>query len=122
MREIAVKDLIDLVVSEVPDVELKIQKMFDWHFERVKITSQWLLGASASLFISVLIAFSRNEVEIDLLQIAGILLGGVSVGAYGLYLIMRLRSLQTQFVAALKLHAEFKRIRPFILLYRDEFK
>ena len=57
MRDLTIKDLLDLVVADVPDAPGRIQKIFEWHFDRVKTMAQWILGAAASLFVTSLISF-----------------------------------------------------------------
>jgi len=122
MRELSIKDLLDLVVAEVPDAATRIQKMFEWHFERVKVISQWILGATASLFIYILVAFFKADLELEAWQIILIVLFALCTSTYGIYLLWQLRSLNRQFIAALKLFYEFKKIRPFLIRYREEIK
>ncbi len=122
MRNLSMKELIDLVVAEVPDAETRIQKMFEWYFERVKITSQWILGATASLFISVLVAFFKAELQLVWWKTALIILFALSTATYGVYRLWQLRSLNSQFVATLKLYCEFKKMKTFITRYREQIK
>lgn len=64
VHDLTVKDLLDLVVADVPDASGRIEKIFEWHFERVKTTAQWVLGAAASLFVSSLIPFFKAELQL----------------------------------------------------------
>ena len=122
MRELSMKELIDLVVAEVPQAETRIQKMFEWHFERVKITSQWVLAAAASLSISVLVAFFKAELKLVWWQTTLIVFLAVATATYGVYCLWQLRSLNRQFVAALKLYCEFKRMKTFLVEYRKQMR
>ena len=122
MRELSMKELIDLVVAEVPEAETRIQKMFEWHFERVKITSQWVLAATASLSISVLVAFFKAELKLVWWQTTLIVFLAVATATYGVYCLWQLRSLNRQFVAALKLYCEFKRMKTFLFEYRKQIR
>ncbi len=69
MRNLKIKDLIDLVIAETPNAEVRIEKIFEWHFERIKITSQWVLGIAATVSAAFLLAFFKAELKINLLQI-----------------------------------------------------
>ena len=85
-----------------------------------KIISQWILGASATLFISVLISFFKGELNLVLWQVILIAVSALGTGTYGIYRIIQLRSLHRRFVAALKLFCEFNRMRAFLILYREK--
>ena len=122
MRELRIRELIDLVVAEVPEAEIRIQKMFEWHFERGKITSQWILGIAASLFISLLIAFFRGELRLVWWQTTLIMLSAPGASTYGIYRLWQLRSINRQFVSTLKLYSEFKRIKTFLIAYRKQVR
>jgi len=119
MRELSMKELIDLVVAEVPEAETRIQKMFEWYFERVKIVSQWFLAAAASLSISVLVTFFRGGSKLVWWQNILVLFLAFATATPGLYRLRQLRSLNRQFVAALKLYSEFKKIKTFLIRYRE---
>lgn len=119
MLDLKIKDLLDLVVSDVPDAEIKIQKMYEWHFEKVKMISQFSIGAAASLFISALLTFLQTTSQIDWWKIVLIFIMALSTGTYGAYRIYQLRALHRQYGTSLKLLSEFKKIRPFLLRYRE---
>ena len=69
MKDITLKEIIDLVDSDVPEAELRIEKMFDWHFQRDMTITKWVLGAAASLSVAVLVAFSKAELNLKWWQI-----------------------------------------------------
>jgi hypothetical protein len=56
MKDISVKDLADLVVSEVPEADSRIEKLFDWHFQRDTMITKWILGIAASLGVTTLLS------------------------------------------------------------------
>lgn len=120
MRDLTMKDLLDLAEVDVPDAEMRVQKMYEWHFERVKATSQWILGASGALFISLLVAFLRAELQLLWWQTVLIVVGALATGAYGMYNLRQLRLMHHEFVAALKKYSEFKKMRAFLVRYREE--
>ena len=122
MLDLKIKDLLDLVASDVPDAETKIQKMYEWHFDKVKMISQFSVGAAASLFISIFLTFLQTTSQIDWWKLLLIVLMALSTGIYGAYQIYQLRALHRQYVTALKLLFEFKKIRPFLLRYRENIR
>ena len=122
MFDLSIRDIIDLVTAQVPDAEARIQKVYEWHFERVKTTSQWILGAAASLFIAVLVAFFKAELKLVWWQNALIALFAIGTGTFGIYRLWQLRSIHRQFIAALKIYCEFKEIRSFLSRYREEIR
>jgi hypothetical protein len=81
--------------------------------------TKWVLGVAASLSVAVLVAFSRAELNISWWQILIVAICVIASFTYGIYRILRIRSLHKEFVATLKLYSEFNRIRPFIRLYRE---
>lgn len=118
MKDITLKEIIDLVDSDVSDAESRIERMFDWHFQRDMTITKWVLGAAASLSIAVLVAFFKAELSLSWWQIVIVGICALASSTYGIYRIARIRSLHRQFVSTLKLYSEFSRIRPFIRRYR----
>jgi len=119
MKDISIKDLLDLVTADVPDAENNIQQMFDWHFQRNMMVAKWIMGAVASLFIAALLAYFKAEIKLNWWQAVlaiGILL---SASTYGFYRLYQIRSMHRQFVSALKIYNELKKIAPFISRYRE---
>lgn len=120
MRDLSINELIDLVVSEVPESESKIEKMFEWHFQRNMTITTWLLGVAASLFISVLVALFKSELKLPLWQTIIVFICNISTATYGIYRLWHIRSMHRQFVSALKILSGLKKISPFLLLYSRE--
>ena len=119
MKDLTLKELEDLVISELPDSEKHIQQMFDWHFQRDMTITKWVLGAAASLFIAVLIAFFRGELTVAWWQPAIVILSSILSFIYGISRLIQMRNLHKQFVSSLRLLTELKKILPFIKKYRE---
>lgn len=96
--------------------------MYEWHFEKVKLISQYSIGAAASLFISTLVAFLQTTPQIDWWIILIILITASSTGIYGVYRVFQLRALHRQYGTALKLLSEFKKISPFLIHYKENIQ
>ena len=120
MRDCTIRDIIDLVVAEVPEPEARLEKMFEWHFQRVQTIAHWFLTTTAALLVAVLVGAFGADWQLSLWQTGLILLCAIATASYGLYLLWKLRALAAQFVASLKLLSEFRSIRPFLLRYRNE--
>ena len=61
MKTIQLRQLIDLVAGDVNDSESRIEKVFEWRFERDLVVVRWLLGIAASLALAVVVAFLREN-------------------------------------------------------------
>ena len=96
--------------------------MYEWHFEKVKLISQYSIGAAVSLFISTIIAFLQTTPQIDWWKISIILIMAASTGIYGAYRLFQLRELHRQYGTALKLLSEFKKISPFLIHYKENIQ
>lgn len=121
MKDISIKDLLDLVISEVPDAETRIQQMFDWHFQRNMMIIKWIMGAVASLVIAALVAYFKAEIKLNWWQATIVIFFPLSGSTYGIYRLYHIRSMHRQFVSALKIYNELKKIFPFIHRYREVF-
>lgn len=119
MKDISIRDLADLVVSEVPEADSRIEKVFDWHFQRDTMVTKWILGAAASLAVSILIAFFKAEISPNWWQTCFLIALPVGTSSYGFYRLVHMRSIHRQFVSALRIYNDLKRIKPFISKYRE---
>jgi len=119
MLDLKIKDLIDLVVADVPEPEKRIEKMYDWHFEKIKVLYQLSLGISASLFVSIILAYLQSDIKMDLWIILLTLVMALCPAFYGVYRFHNLKLIHRQYVVAIKIYKELKIIRPFILIYQQ---
>ena len=118
MKDIAVSDLIDLIVADVPDAEGRIQKMFEWHFARDLEIVKWVLGVAASFAVAFGIALFNAKESVPWGAVAVLSVIPVSVASYGLLRLYRMRSIHKQYLAALKLLAKLRAVKSFIVRYR----
>ncbi|MDD5168128.1 MAG: hypothetical protein PHN75_04860 [Syntrophales bacterium] len=119
MKDISIKELIDLATSDVPDGDARIEKMFDWHFQRNMMIAKWIMGAVASLSIAALLGYFKAEIDLNWWQSIVAIVLPLSASTYGFYRLYHIRSMHRQFVSALKIYNELKKIAPFISLYRE---
>jgi hypothetical protein len=119
MRDLTIRDLLDLVIADVPKGPERIEKMFEWHFERVKTAAQWTLGAAASVVVASMVPLLKAELLLTWWQTVLLILSALGTASYGVLRLWQLRILHREFVAALRLHAELKEMRSFFLKYRE---
>lgn len=119
MKDITINELVDLVQSDVPESESKLETMFQWNFEREMSIIKWLIGGAASITVAVLIALLKGEITISGWQIFGVVISALTSFGYGIYRLYQLREVHKQYVSALKLYCELKSIAPFINKYRE---
>jgi hypothetical protein len=118
MRDISIRDLIDLVVADVPEADARIQEMFNWHFSRDMAITKWFLGAAASLAVSALVAYFNSEIHFLWWQTLILITLPLLTSTYGVYRLAKVRRIHRQFVAALRIYNELRQIRPFLVQYR----
>lgn len=121
MRTISLLEVLDLVAGDVADSESRIQQVFEWRFDRDMSIARWALGVAASLTIAVLVAFFRGgtgDAVVTTRELIIALCCSLASGVYGLYALVRLRRINKEFIAALKLYSQFRSVRAFVRLYR----
>ena len=118
MQDISIRELIDLVTAEVSDSESRIQRLYEWHFEREMTICRWILGTAASLGLTFLIAHFRAEIAIGTWETAVAVASIIVTATYGFYRLWRVRGIHKQFIASLRLHAELGKVGSFLRTYR----
>jgi hypothetical protein len=118
MERMPIREIIDMVISDVADPDERLEKMFDWEHERNIEVIKWILGASAAIFVAVLAAFFKGDVKAPAWQLPAGLISSLLSGTYGLYRLRQMRKSYRNYVGALRLLSEFKRIETFLKRYR----
>lgn len=104
--------------SDALSAESCIRQIFEWRYERDMTVAKWAMGASASLVVALTVAFFRSEQNVSITEIGWGLLGATMSATYGIYMLVRLRHVSTQFTAAVSLYSKLKRVDEFIRKYR----
>ena len=119
MRDIDVRDLLDLVVSEVDDPHQKLSQLYLWKYDHAMTAAKSITAAGITFLIGLVLAVLQAKSNIaDSEVIAGFIGAGVIV-IIGIIQYVRLRVIYKQFVAAHYLLSEVARMRPFLQLYRS---
>ena len=126
MLDLNIRDLIDLMETECKNVEDRIQKMYQWDFNRTKLICQLSIGISASFLVLIGTSYVQNftstkPVTVDSNLLIVSLFLSICPAIFGIFQFYRLKSIHRQYVAALKLLHKLRAIRPFITYYRQTF-
>lgn len=119
MKDINIRDLINLATQEVTDPEAELKKVYEWHHERKLMIIKGTISVAISLIVALAIAFFKSELKIDnttMLYPLGFSLLTMSYGFYELY---RVSKLGRKYIASITLLNRFKQITPFLSLYRS---
>ena len=118
MNDIQVKDIIDIVASDVPDPEKKVEKLFDWRYGREIEMVKFLFGTGISFLIALGVAVVKDGANISAGQIEGGVAASAVLFGYGTYKLFTLNRQGKEYLAALRLLADIKRIQQFVIRYR----
>lgn len=122
MNDISIKDLVDLVASDVEEADQHVKQIFEWeHSRRIEVV-KWQLTASAALFVPVLVSFFKGEISnsMPIWLVPSALFGCILLAFTGFMQLFRMRKWQRNFVASIKLLAKLQKIAPFIRRYREK--
>jgi hypothetical protein len=103
--DLSVQNLASL--AEGHDPEGRVEKLFDWNFERRKVVAQAALATLAGFLVALSIPYFKNDITSQLfVPIVIVSVGGVSILFFSAY--WRLRWLKQELLAALWIIHEFK--------------
>lgn len=119
MRDLTVKDLLDLVDSEAPNPADRIERMYGWHFERSMTAVRLTLGLAATLLVAMLVALVQNKSGTPDVLIGGGFAAAAATATYGVYRFWELRRIHREYVASLRLLGEINPLGAFLRRYRQ---
>ncbi|MBP2312993.1 hypothetical protein [Azospirillum soli] len=120
MKDLRVKDIINIVTSDVPDGEKKLEKLFDWRYGREIEMVKFLFGAGISFLIALGVAVVKDGASITPAQIEGGLAATLVLFLFGLFRLFVLRRHNREYLSAIKLFSDIKRIQKFLIMYNKE--
>lgn len=119
MKDISIKELIDLATQDVSDPESELKKVYDWHHERKVMIIKGSISVAVSLIVALTIAYLKSEIKItDKWVLLFPLFFSVLSLTYGAYELSKIRRVGKKYIAAITLLNQFKKIKPFLNLYR----
>lgn len=118
MRSLTVSDVLDLAAVSSDDSEERLQKVFEWDFERSMTSIRLVFGAAGSVVVALLAALFRPENELRTWHIVAILGLAGTLAAIGVLMLWRMRTNHRRFVAALQLLSTAQDLGPLLRLYR----
>ena len=120
MRDVEVRDLLDMIALQVEDPQEKLTQLYQWSYDYSMTGSKALTAFGASLLVGLSIAVVQEKSpQVGPYVIIGFVGAGLTI-AVGALRYFRLRNLSRQFMEAHYLLSEISRIRPFLQLYRNE--
>ena len=118
MRDVEVRDLLDLTSREIDDPHEKLTQLYQWTYDYNMTGAKALTAFGASLLVSITIAVIQEKShELGFYTIAGFAGAALTI-AMGIVQYFRVRNLSKQFLAAHYLLSEVSQIRSFLLLYK----
>lgn len=118
MRDVEIRDLLELTALEVDNPHDKLTQLYLWMYDYSMTGAKALTAFGASLLVGLVIAvIGEKSHSIGAYVTIGFIGAGLTI-AIGAFRYFRLRSLSKQFMDAHYLLSELSRIRPFLLLYR----
>lgn len=120
MRALQVGDVLDLAAAQSSDAEDRLEKLFEWDFERTMTTVRLLFAAAGSLLVALFAALFREHAVIETWQVA--LIGGSSgvLALVGAVLLRRARLAHREYIAALQLLNAARPLGPLLARYLAE--
>ncbi|RVT78651.1 hypothetical protein EOD40_05300 [Flavobacterium sufflavum] len=119
MSDIRIIDLIDLASEDIEDAEEKVQKAFDWYYDKTTMTIKGTIGAAVSIIVALSISYFKQEFKVNLQEIIIAFCFSLATASYGFYKMYELNLITREYISAIKLLSDLKKIRPFLSLYRS---
>jgi len=119
MKDISIKEIIDLATQDVTNPDAELKKVFDWYNDRKIMIIKGTLGIAVSLIITLALAYYKSEIKVDKWMMIFPLFFSLLSITYGVYQLTRLRKIGKKYIAAITLLNRLKKIKPFLTLYRN---
>ncbi|HLN73409.1 MAG TPA: hypothetical protein VK205_08945 [Prolixibacteraceae bacterium] len=119
MKDINIKEIIDLATQDVVDPDAELKKVYDWYNERKIMIIKGTLSIAVSLIITLAIAYYKSEIKVDKWMMIFPLFFSLLSMTYGIYELSILRKIGKKYIAAITLLNRLKKIKPFLTLYRN---
>lgn len=118
MKDLKIKEIIDLATQEVSEPDSELKKVYEWHHDRKMMIIKGSVGIAISLLITLTISYFKSEIQIKQWSMIYPLGFAALSMTYGIYELIRIRTVGKKYIAAITLLNRFKKITPFLELYR----
>ncbi len=119
MSDIKISELIDLASEDIEEAEEKVTQTFEWYYDRTTMIIKGTVGASASLIVALAISYFKQEFKVSDKELFIALAFSILTATFGFYKMYHLTKITRQYIAAIKLLSDLKKMRPFLSLYRS---
>jgi len=119
-QDINIRDLFDLIVSEVDDPHEKLSQLYLWKYDYAMSAAKATTAAGASFLVGLILAILEAKPHLGARDVIIGFVGSGLIIIVGIFQYMRLRSIYKQYVAAHYLLSEVARMRKFLQLYRSD--
>ena len=113
-----IRELLDLVASNAPEPEKRVEKIYDWRHTRLLEIAKWALGLSAALAVALVVSTVKDELHVGRLIRASVVGIDVCLAVVGIIALLRGERMQKEYAAALGLLARLTPFRDLITRYR----
>lgn len=114
------RDILDLAIAGLTDGPGAVQQMYRWQFDHGSDVVRISFGSAASLLVAVLVAAFSDKFKATALEVGLILIGAGLVAVLGFYNALRLRAIQADYAASLRLYDQAVRLAPFLRRYLEQ--
>jgi hypothetical protein len=119
MKDIRIREIIDLATQDISDPDAKLKKVYEWYNERKIMIIKGTVSIAVSLIITLAISYYKSEIKVDPWMMLFPLLFSLLSMTYGIYELSRLRQIGKKYVAAITLLSRLKKLKSFFTLYRN---
>lgn len=118
MNELTLRDLMNLASSDVPEAEERLEKMYEWYFDKQMAVAKLYLGAAGSILAAIVVGVLQDKIDTSLWSLGGLIVLAAITASYGLLLFSRLRRIHGAFIDSLVLYRTFAEVSDFLELSR----
>lgn len=120
MANLNVGDLIAIVAADAPDVEKRLEKVFEWQHSRDLEIVKWLLTVSGALAVPMIVSVFKEEMKAPRWEIGAAFALAVILGGVAAMRLWEMGRLQSDYLASMTLVSRLVSIRTFLIRTRAE--
>jgi hypothetical protein len=118
VRALRVSDVLDLAAAQSAEAEARLEKLFEWDFERTMTSIRLLFGAAGSIVVALVAALFRENSALKTWHIVLISGSAAVLAVIGAVLLWRARTVHRHYLASLQLLNAAQDLGPLLAKYR----